>query len=52
MPDLEKETDHLEEFADFMREAHSGLIPKPDFDDCWWEDYKIERHSREDVEHG
>ena len=55
MPDeLQRETDHLAEFCDFMRAAHYGIVPtdKPDYDDCAWEDYKIERHSREDVEHG
>ena len=53
MPQLEKETDHLEEFVGFMQDAHEinvYLNDKPDFDDCAWEDYKIARHSKEDEE--
>jgi len=53
MPDLEKEIDHLAEFAGFMQAAHEiNVYPndKPDFDDCAWEDYKIARHSKEEDE--
>jgi len=54
MPELEKEIDHLAEFAGFMQAAHEiNIYPttdKPDFDDCAWEDYKIARHSKEEEE--
>ena len=53
MTDLEKETDHLAEFAGFMQAAHEiNVYPteKPDIDDRWWEDYKIARHSKEEEE--